>query len=176
MKPFPRTLCAALALAVAFLLVISTPARAQAPKSPAAINKAATLKYVNFPNMPTCITGSVESGDPAHGASVILGKLTPGCAIPWHFHTPNEQVMVVAGAVQFQMKDGPPTVLHRGDFVLAQSHHVHQAKCTGAVPCMMFVQSDVAFDIHYVDSTGAEIPPTEALKAGIVKTTSKPGK
>jgi len=41
------------------------------------------------------------------------------------------------------------------------SKHVHQFTCTSA--CSFFVNSDVAFDIHYVDASGQEIPPDKAL-------------
>jgi hypothetical protein len=39
--------------------------------------------------------------------------------------------------------------------------HVHQFTCASA--CSAFVSSDAAFDIHYVDTSGAEIPPETAL-------------
>jgi len=38
----------------------------------------ATSKFVNFPGLPTCMTGSVQNGDPSKGASVILAKATAG--------------------------------------------------------------------------------------------------
>jgi hypothetical protein len=41
------------------------------------------------------------------------------------------------------------------------SKHVHQFTCTSA--CTAFVSSDAAFDIHYVDTDGKEIPPDTAL-------------
>ena len=39
---------------------------------------------------------------------------------------------------------------------------VHQFTCVLA--CTFFLTSDGAFDIHYVDSEGKEIPPDQALK------------
>ena len=39
--------------------------------------------------------------------------------------------------------------------------HVHQFKCTSA--CTGFVSSDTAFDIHYVDAAGKEVPLEAAL-------------
>jgi hypothetical protein len=41
------------------------------------------------------------------------------------------------------------------------SKHVHQFTCTSA--CSAFVSSDAAFDIHYVDASGAKISPDAAL-------------
>ena len=42
------------------------------------------------------------------------------------------------------------------------SKHVHQFTCTAA--CTGFVYSDGAFDIHYVDASGKEIPLDAAMK------------
>ena len=123
----------------------------------------ATSKFVNFPGLPTCMFGSVQSGDPSKGGSVILGKANTACTVPWHWHTPTEQLMIVAGTAKVEMKDGSPVTLHAGDYAKMPTKHVHQFTCQAA--CMLFISSDAAFDIHYVDGSGAEIPPDQALKA-----------
>jgi hypothetical protein len=41
--------------------------------------------------------------------------------------------------------------------------HVHHFTCVAA--CIMFVVSDAAFDIHYVDARGQEISPDDAPKS-----------
>ena len=43
-------------------------------------------------------------------------------------------------------------------------HHVHRATCLGSTPCKVFLSSDAAFDIHWVDAAGQEIPLEAALK------------
>ena len=70
----------------------------------------ADMKFVQFPGMPACSTGSVQSGDPSKGPSVILAKVATGCTFPWHWHTPNEHLMFVSGLATVQMKDGKPPV------------------------------------------------------------------
>jgi quercetin dioxygenase-like cupin family protein len=57
-------------------------------------------KFAPMPGLPGCATLAVESGDPSKGASVILLKGTAGCTIPWHWHTPAEQVMIAAGSAK----------------------------------------------------------------------------
>lgn len=123
----------------------------------------AAMKFVNIPPLPTCARVAVASGDPTTGSSVILAKATAGCTIPWHWHTPNEQVMIVTGTVSLQMKDGKPVTLRAGGFALAPSRHPHHFKCITA--CALYVASDAAFDLHYVDKDGTEIQPADALKA-----------
>jgi quercetin dioxygenase-like cupin family protein len=104
----------------------------------------------------------VESGDPSKGASVILLKGPAGCRIPWHWHTPTEQIMVVSGSAKVEMRDsGRTSSLGPGGYAMMPSKHVHQFTCTSA--CAAFVSSDAAFDIHYVDAKGSEIPPEAAL-------------
>lgn len=144
--------------------------RAQEAAQAAAMNTA-EMKFVEFPVMPTCATGAVVSGDPAKGSSIILVKMRAGCKFPWHWHTPNESVMLVSGQAEAQMKDGKPTALRAGGFALMPSKHVHRFSCR--TECMLFVHSDAAFDMHYVDDGGKELTPAEALKK-VKETPPKP--
>ena len=118
-------------------------------------------KLEPLPGLPQCVTAAVESGDPSKGPSVIVFKGKAGCAIPWHWHTPTEHVMVVSGSAKVEMKDGKTAVLGAGGYAMMPSKHVHQFMCTSA--CSAFVSSDAAFDIHYVDANGKEVPPDAAL-------------
>jgi quercetin dioxygenase-like cupin family protein len=131
-----------------------------------------TSKFVNLPGLPACTTASVQNGDPSKGGSVILVKTTAGCTIPWHWHTANEQVMLVSGSAKLQMKDGSLATLHTADYVRMPANGVHQFTCLAS--CTMFIVSDSAFDIHYVDATGKEISSDEALKTK-AKTPMKKG-
>ena len=125
------------------------------------LKKMSDNTFAPVPGMPSCMTGAVQSGDPAKGPSVMLGKGTAGCLVPWHWHTPTEHVMMVSGSAKLEMKDGKSSSLGPGDYAMLPSKHVHQFTCTSA--CTLFVSSDAAFDIHYVDAAGKEIPPEKAL-------------
>jgi len=107
------------------------------------------------------VSMAVESGDPSKGPSVIVFKGTAGCKIPWHWHTPNEHVMIVSGSAKVEMKGGSSAILGAGGYAMMPSKHVHQFTC--ATACAAFVNSDAAFDIHYQDANGKEIPPEAAL-------------
>jgi len=126
------------------------------------LRKMADNKFAPMAGLPACVTLAVSSGDPGKGASIIVFKGSAGCVIPWHWHTPTEQVMIVSGSAKVEMKDtGSSAVLGPGGFAMMPSKHVHQFTCTTA--CSAFVSSDTAFDLHYVDASGAEIPPDKAL-------------
>src|SRR5207245_7836899 len=107
-----------------------------------------------LPEHPDCVTGAVERGDPASGPSVILAKFKPDCAVPWHFHTPNETILMVSGAGRFQAKGDKPASLRAGDYAWMPAKHVHTFSTEQG--CMMFLIADGAFDIHYVDDKGNE--------------------
>ena len=144
------------------ILFMATVAQAQEMPAQPGTNMAA-MKFVNIPPLPTCARAAVASGDPTKGPSIILAKATAGCIIPWHWHTPNEHVMIVSGAATLQMKDAKAISLQAGAFALMPSHHVHQFRCLRA--CALYIYSDTAFDIHYVDKQGNEITPADATKA-----------
>ncbi len=129
------------------------------------VSPKAGLKFINVPNTPKCFTIAVERGDPMKGPSVILARFAPHCVAPFHWHTPSETAMVASGALETQMKGDKAIVAHSGDFVYLPSHHVHRATCTGAAPCLLFLSSDAAFDIHWVDDAGNEIPFEKAVPA-----------
>jgi quercetin dioxygenase-like cupin family protein len=125
------------------------------------LRKLSENKLAPMPGLPSCITMAVESGDPSKGPSVIVFKGTAGCLIPWHMHTPTEHVMIVSGSAKVEMKGGNSATLGPGGYAMMPSKHVHQFTCTSA--CSAFVNSDGAFDIHYVDANGKEISPDAAL-------------
>ncbi len=125
---------------------------------------AITSKFINFPGIPECAMGAVQKGDPSKGDAVLLLKAKPGCTIPWHWHTATESLMMISGSAKVEMKDGAPAVLRAGDFLDLPPKHVHQFTCLAS--CMLFdVSSGAPFDVHYVDASGTEIPPDQALKA-----------
>src|SRR5881398_1359669 len=121
------------------------------------------MKFIQFPGLPTCSSGAVQNGDPAHGSSIILLKVSGGCSVPWHWHTPNEHLMLVTGEGVAEMKGGKSLTLQQGGYAMMAASQVHQFRCTKS--CMLYLYSDGAFDLHYVDAQGKEISPDAALKS-----------
>jgi quercetin dioxygenase-like cupin family protein len=150
-------------LAVTTILLLPLAAWGQEAAHHPAVRNLDDIEFVATPGFPSCVLGAVQSGDPATGPSVILGTMTAGCIIPWHWHSPSEHVMLVSGEVVMEMRNGEQLVLRPGGFALMPSGHVHQARCAQA--CTMFVYSDAALDIRYVNAQGREISAEEALAA-----------
>lgn len=145
-----------------FILCLSAAAQEGQMASQSPGQNVDEMKFGPVPGLPTCTTAAVQKGDPSKGASILLAKTSSGCSIPWHWHTPNEHLMLVKGVARVEMKDGKPLTLREGGFALMPARHVHQFVCE--TTCLLYVYSDGAFDIHYVDTQGKEIPPADALK------------
>lgn len=50
------------------------------------------------PDVP-CLSSALETGDLQTGPSTLILKAPPGCVVPWHSHTAEEQLIVVRGTV-----------------------------------------------------------------------------
>jgi len=122
------------------------------------------MKFAPLRSMPACSESSLQSGNPATGPSIALAKLTTGCEVPWHWHTPNEHLMMVSGEARIDTKDERSVALRAGGFARMPSRHVHRFTCVSE--CLLYVASDAAFDVHYVDAEDREIPPETAFGPG----------
>src|SRR5260221_9329139 len=89
---------------LSLLLFIPVSVHAQEMSTQAKGSNVTQMKFTTIPGLPTCTQGSVQSGDPSKGPSIILAKAQAGCSIPWHWHTPNEHVMIVSSVARMEMK------------------------------------------------------------------------
>lgn len=155
-----RFAMAGLSLLVLLASALITPLAAQSPdQMPYAAM--ASSKFVTLPVLPSCMTISAQRGDPMKGAAVLLLKFKSDCVVPWHWHTANENLMMVSGKGKSEMSGGAHTMA-TGDYLYLAGRQVHQFTCISS--CVIFDVIDGAFDIHYVDKDGNEIPVEQALK------------
>jgi Cupin domain len=96
-----------------------------------------------------CLSSAIETGDPTTGRSTLILKASPGCVVPWHFHTAEEQLIIISGAVLAEMTDHRPTRLGPGGFAMMGGHMPHQFTCQGKSACLMIVAFDRAYDIYW---------------------------
>jgi hypothetical protein len=94
-----------------------------------------------------CLSDAIETGSPDSGPSTLLLKATPGCVVPWHYHTAVEQLMVIRGTVLTEMSDHPAGVLLAGGFAVMASRMPHRFVCQGKRECLMMVSFDRKYDI-----------------------------
>jgi quercetin dioxygenase-like cupin family protein len=155
---FASLLCCLLfvLLASALITPLAAQSQDQMPYAPLA-----STKFMTLPVLPSCMTISAQRGDPMKGAAVLLLKVKSGCVVPWHWHTANENLMMVSGKGKAEMSSGAHT-MDMGDYLYLAGKQIHQFTCISS--CLVFDVIDDAFDIHYVDSEGKEIPVEQALK------------
>src|SRR5438093_3459695 len=85
-----------------------------------------SMKFAAVPGMPGCATVAILRGDPRKGPSVVLLKLAGGCRVPWHWHTANEELLVVSGVGVLDMPEDKPLLFRPGAYASLPSHHAHQ--------------------------------------------------
>src|SRR3989441_2375268 len=139
-----------IATAVGLLLLplLFATAAAQGDDKPI-VQNAAPGKFQKIPNLPDCITAAVEQGDPTKGASVLIVKGASGCRAPWHFHTPNEQLMMISGVGRVEMKGEQAVSLRTGGVAYAPVKHVDQFTCVGGAR-LFFFSSAAAVCIFFI--------------------------
>jgi quercetin dioxygenase-like cupin family protein len=121
---------------------------AQAPKS----GIVRQLSDVKFPagEGPDCLQFFLENGDLNSGPTTAIMKAAPKCVIPPHYHTAEEQLIIVKGNVSTGMEGMPDTVLGPGGFAMMPSKAPHWFTCTAKEECLMFVTFDRAYDIVWI--------------------------
>ena len=136
-------------LAALAIIASVVAAGAQAPKS--GITR--PLSEVKFPagEGPDCLQFFLENGDMKTGPSTAIMKATPGCVIAPHYHTAEEQLIIVSGDVSTGMEGMKDMVLGPGGFAMMPSKAVHWFTCTKKAECLMFVTFDRAYDIVWVN-------------------------
>lgn len=135
-------------------------AQSSAPKS----TKPDQLTYRHLPNLTQCLTVGVAEGDPMTGPSTVVLKFAPGCDSLMHWHTPNEQLVMVKGQGMLQMPGQAPKPATVGAYNWQPSKHPHRFICGSGGECLLYLISSGKFDIHYVDSSGHEISLAQAEK------------
>jgi quercetin dioxygenase-like cupin family protein len=110
------------------------------------------LSEVRFPagEGPDCLQFFLENGDMKTGPSTAIMKAKPNCVVPPHYHTAEEQLIIVKGDVSAGMEGMKDTVLSPGGFAMMPSKVPHWFTCTAKEECLMFVTFDRAYDIVWI--------------------------
>lgn len=129
------------------------------------LQRPADARFISIPGVPACTSIAPLHGDMAKGPSTLMVRMRSGCMVPYHRHTPSEELIVLQGAPLAQMRGERPVMLKVGSYSQLPSGHVHRFRCTSKVDCLIFTVADAAFDIHFVNDAGMEISTEEALTA-----------
>jgi quercetin dioxygenase-like cupin family protein len=133
-------------------LLLAVTLSAQAPESSAKVGIVRQLSDVKFPpgEGPDCLQFFLENGDLNTSPTTAIMKATPKCVVPPHYHTAEEQLIIVKGYVSTGMQGMKDTVLGPGGFAMMPSKAPHWFTCTAKEECLMFVTFDRAYDIVWL--------------------------
>ncbi len=99
------------------------------------------------------------------GPSTVVHKFAAKCDSTMHWHSPNEQLVMVKGSGMFQLQGQSPKPVTVGGYNAQPSKHNHRFMCGAGGECLLYLFSDAKFDIHYVDDSGKEISLEQAKKS-----------
>ena len=140
------------AFSICLCLLLTLTLSAQAPKAEEKAGIVRQLSEVRFPvgDGPDCLQFFLENGDMKTGPSTAIMKAKPNCVVPPHYHTAEEQLIIVKGNVSTGMEGMKDTVLGPGGFAMMPSKQPHWFTCTAKEECLMFVTFDRAYDIVWL--------------------------
>ena len=110
--------------ATGIVLGVAALASAQMPKK-GIVRPYAEVKFPKDDEKPKCLQFFLENGDMEKGPSIAIMKAAPGCVVSPHYHTAEEQLIIVRGEVSTGMEGMADTVLGAGGFAMMPSKAVH---------------------------------------------------
>jgi quercetin dioxygenase-like cupin family protein len=103
-----------------------------------------------------CLESALENGNPDTGPSTFLLKAPAGCRVAAHYHTAEEQLIVIQGSVLTGMKGMRSVVLTAGGIAVMPAKAVHWFSCSGKHPCLMAVTFNQKYDIVWVETAHSD--------------------
>jgi quercetin dioxygenase-like cupin family protein len=97
-----------------------------------------------------CLKSALENGNPDTGPSTFLLKAPAGCRVAAHYHTAEEQLIVIQGSVLTGMKGMHSVTLTAGGIAVMPAKAIHWFSCSGKDPCLMVVTFNQKYDIVWV--------------------------
>jgi quercetin dioxygenase-like cupin family protein len=134
-------------LVILLLAAGGGPSRGQGQNPPHGTVTPLASAILVFDGEPACLKVGRENGDPDKGPSTFLLEAPSGCVVPAHYHTAEEQLMVVRGDVLAGMDGMAEATLGPGGFAMMPSKAMHWFTCKSKNTCLMFVTFDSKYDI-----------------------------
>ena len=130
--------------------VVAVGAWAQAPAQEQAVTRSAQdaqLKWGPCPAfMPAGCGLAVLHGDPAKANADVFLRLPANAAIPEHWHTSAERMVLVAGELTVSYKGQPSAVIKPGMYAYGPAKVPHSASCGAGASCVLFIAFESAVD------------------------------
>lgn len=107
----------------------------------------ANLKWGPCPPLfPAGCEIAVLHGDPAKPNADVFLKVPARYAIPPHWHTSAERMVLVSGTLEVEYHGHEPRTLRVGTYAYGPARAVHEATCGDAGPCVLFIAFESPVD------------------------------
>lgn len=137
-------------LLLSVLVLVGARALAQAPEPGQPIARSAQDAQLQWgpcpPFMPAGCGLAVLQGDPTKPNADVFLKLPAKAAIPEHWHTSAERMVLVAGELHVTYKGQANAVLTPGMYAYGPAKLPHSATCASSAPCILFIAFESAVD------------------------------
>lgn len=134
----------------AAFVIVGSPAMAAAPVQESALAFStgdAALQWGPCPAfIPTGCEIAVLHGDPGKGNADVFFKVPAGFAIPPHWHTSPERMVLVSGELEVTYDGQQPAVLKPGMYAYGPAKLPHKATCADGDPCILFIAFEGPID------------------------------
>jgi quercetin dioxygenase-like cupin family protein len=139
----------AVAISLGILCVAALCAGALAAAEKATIWPAGDIKWTDNPAMKGAKV-AVLWGDPAKSAYGVFRKVPAGAKLGLHTHTQDQKVVMIAGAIEFNMEGGARTEMGPGSYAFIPGGAAHDATCKAGADCVYFEEAAGAADFKPV--------------------------
>ncbi|MEX2150616.1 MAG: cupin domain-containing protein [Steroidobacteraceae bacterium] len=147
-----------LVFVVAASILFSALALAEAPAQEPALAFSIENTELNWGPCPDFIPKGCEiavlHGDPGKNNSDIFFKVPANFAVPHHWHSSAERMVLVSGELEVTYDGQPPVVLKPGMYAYGPPKLPHKASCANGDACVLFI----AFE-GPIDAVPTVVPP-----------------
>ena len=137
-------------LFVTGILLLGAWAIAQTPAQEPAVARSAEDPQLAWgpcpPFMPAGCGLAVLHGDPAKDNADVLLKVPAHAAIPEHWHTSAERMVLVSGELTATYKGQAKVVMKPGMYAYGPAKVAHSGTCSSNTPCVLFIAFESAVD------------------------------
>lgn len=134
--------CIALALAGSAVASPDTPAVSRSHRD-------AALEWGPCPDfLPKGCGLAVLHGDPSKAGADVFFRVPGKAAIPVHWHSSAERMVLVAGRLRVTYDGQAPVTLEAGTYAYGPARHPHEGRCESTEPCVLFIAFDGPVDAH----------------------------
>lgn len=137
-------------LVVTVLALVGAWAFPQAPTQERALTRNAQDAQLQWgpcpPFMPAGCGLAVLHGDPAKANADVFFKLPAKAAVPDHWHTSAERMVLVAGELHVNYKGQAKRELKPGMYAYGPAKLPHSASCVSTAPCVLFIAFESPVD------------------------------